>query len=85
MALNPCPECGKLVSSEAEACPQCGRPIKPRVGEPEFRAHIRRVLIGSAILCGVGLPVGIVLENPAVVVLAALGLAVAGWKLSRPA
>ena len=28
MALIKCPDCGKQVSSEAPACPGCGRPIK---------------------------------------------------------
>lgn len=27
MALKKCPDCGKLVSSTAEACPNCGRPM----------------------------------------------------------
>jgi hypothetical protein len=26
MALIPCPECGRQISTEAEACPQCGHP-----------------------------------------------------------
>ena len=29
MSLISCPECGKAVSSEAQACPSCGHPIKP--------------------------------------------------------
>lgn len=28
MALITCPDCGTQVSSEAEACRQCGRPIR---------------------------------------------------------
>jgi hypothetical protein len=28
MALIPCPSCSKNISSEAEACPDCGHPIK---------------------------------------------------------
>jgi RNA polymerase subunit RPABC4/transcription elongation factor Spt4 len=28
MALIPCPSCSKSISSEAEACPDCGHPIK---------------------------------------------------------
>ena len=28
MALIKCPECGKDVSTSAEACPHCGFPIK---------------------------------------------------------
>src|SRR4051794_20883513 len=30
MALLPCPDCGRQVSSEAPSCPQCNRPIAPR-------------------------------------------------------
>src|SRR3954453_2318893 len=26
MALIPCPECGRQISTEAESCPQCGYP-----------------------------------------------------------
>jgi hypothetical protein len=29
MALTDCPECAAKVSSMAEACPQCGKPIRP--------------------------------------------------------
>lgn len=28
MALIPCKECGKEVSSKARTCPHCGRPLK---------------------------------------------------------
>ena len=31
MALIMCPDCGQSVSSEAPACPHCGRPIRPTV------------------------------------------------------
>src|SRR4051812_4563127 len=30
MALLPCPDCGRQVSSEAVSCPQCNRPIAAR-------------------------------------------------------
>jgi hypothetical protein len=30
MALIPCPECGRRISTEAESCPQCGHPNRPR-------------------------------------------------------
>jgi len=33
MALISCPECGREVSSEAPACPQCGYPVAPRLAE----------------------------------------------------
>lgn len=37
MALITCPDCGKKVSSEANACPDCGYPIKNlRVEENDF-------------------------------------------------
>ncbi len=33
MALVPCPDCNNQVSSEAWACPKCGRPIRgPQYG-----------------------------------------------------
>jgi hypothetical protein len=28
--LAPCPDCGRLVSIHAEACPQCGHPFGPK-------------------------------------------------------
>ncbi len=31
MALINCPECGIKLSSKAEACPQCGHPIRRRI------------------------------------------------------
>ena len=83
MALIPCPECGKDISSEAEACPDCGHPIKPRVAEPEFRAYTRRKVIGCMVLCGVGLPIGLVMELPSVWGLSILGFVVGGWQLLR--
>jgi hypothetical protein len=33
MPLLPCPECGREISTAAEACPQCGHPNRP--SEPE--------------------------------------------------
>jgi hypothetical protein len=27
--LVPCPDCGRMVSRHATACPQCGRPLPP--------------------------------------------------------
>ena len=83
MALIPCPECDKRVSSEAEMCPDCGCPIKPSAGEPRFHAYIRRKLIGCMILCGVALPIGLVSDLPGVWGLSILGLIVGGWKLCR--
>src|SRR5262245_17678342 len=31
MPLIPCPECGRQISTAAEACPQCGHPNRPGV------------------------------------------------------
>jgi hypothetical protein len=31
MPLQPCRDCGATVSTEATACPKCGRPIKKGV------------------------------------------------------
>ena len=33
MALINCPECGREVSREATACPQCGYPVADRLGD----------------------------------------------------
>jgi len=33
MALIKCPECGREVSREAAACPQCGYPVASRLGD----------------------------------------------------
>lgn len=30
MALIKCPECGKSISNQAESCPNCGMPMKPK-------------------------------------------------------
>lgn len=30
MALKPCKECGKEISSTAQACPHCGKPLKQK-------------------------------------------------------
>ena len=32
MALIPCPECSRQVSSRAPACPGCGHPLQPGAG-----------------------------------------------------
>jgi hypothetical protein len=34
MALITCPDCGNQVSTDAVACPQCGRPMAPMIVEP---------------------------------------------------
>ncbi len=35
MALTSCPECGRQISTAAEACPQCGHPNHRAAHEPE--------------------------------------------------
>lgn len=34
MALIDCPECGRQISTAAEACPGCGHPNRPAAGVP---------------------------------------------------
>lgn len=34
MALESCPECGKTVSSKADACPHCGARRGPKPHQP---------------------------------------------------
>ena len=34
MALIPCPECGRMVSPNAEECPGCGAPLKELLSRP---------------------------------------------------
>jgi TM2 domain-containing membrane protein YozV len=40
MALVNCPDCGKQVSTEAIACPGCGRPIKAPGARPGISSAI---------------------------------------------
>lgn len=82
MALLPCPECKKEVSSEADACPFCGFPIRQTPAEPQFEAYRRRVLIGSLVLCFAGLAAGIALSNPYVWGLSLAGIVIASRKLA---
>jgi predicted amidophosphoribosyltransferase len=37
MALHDCPECGKSISTHAEACPHCGYPVRRGVVEKPRR------------------------------------------------
>ncbi|WP_198970220.1 zinc ribbon domain-containing protein [Xylophilus sp. ASV27] len=39
MALIPCPECGRQVSTQAVACPACGCPITGRGPAPQPGAN----------------------------------------------
>lgn len=50
--------------------------------EPQFEAFRKRLLIGSLILCGAALPIGLSMHLPHVWVLGLAGVVVAGWKLS---
>lgn len=40
MALMVCPECGKQVSDQAEACPNCGYPIPKYIAEQKKQAEL---------------------------------------------
>ena len=49
MALTPCPECGRQVSSQAEACPGCGHPIRPaEYRVVEVQQNLRGRWVGKA-------------------------------------
>jgi uncharacterized OB-fold protein len=39
MPLLECPDCGKLVSDQAEACPNCGRPVAASA-RPQTQANV---------------------------------------------
>ena len=82
MALINCPECKREVSDAAVSCPSCGYPLWERPAEPQFEAYRRRVLVGSLVICVIGVPVGLALNLPAVWALAILGIVVAGIKLA---
>lgn len=64
MALVTCPDCGNSISSEAPACPHCGRPFKAahKVTLPPPK---RGIGCGGAILIVVGIAVvaGMVMES----------------------
>src|SRR3989442_956394 len=44
MALQPCKECGKEISTEAEKCPQCGRSVE------KDKIPLFPVVLGGALL-----------------------------------
>ena len=57
MPLVTCPDCGKEISSEAETCPFCGRPMDTRIRCPNCKStDIEKISaadkIGSALLFG---------------------------------
>jgi 4-amino-4-deoxy-L-arabinose transferase-like glycosyltransferase len=39
MPLLECPDCGKMVSDQAEACPNCGRPVAA-AARPQIQATV---------------------------------------------
>jgi zinc-ribbon domain len=50
MALIECPECGRAISAEATACPQCGLPLPARVAVQRVVLQAdqkRQKLVGS--------------------------------------
>ncbi len=51
--LHPCPDCGHLVSSLAEACPSCARPLR--------RTAPREGLFLRTMNVGVGLVIAVIL------------------------
>ena len=57
MAMRKCPDCGKLVSSLAEACPDCGRPLRmSRRGNAFNPFHDPVHFIGLLIVLAIMIP-----------------------------
>ena len=56
--LRPCPDCGHAVSSLAEACPSCARPL--RRSAPREGLFLRTMNIGVATIMAVILYIAIV-------------------------
>lgn len=54
MSLIQCPDCGKKISDQAQACPECGRSLKKR------RGCLRYFLIGFAIFMGLGIVINLI-------------------------
>lgn len=53
MALRNCVECGKQVSSDAKSCPECGAPVKKRIGCLKIVGGITIACIALFIICGI--------------------------------
>lgn len=53
MPLQRCHECGKLVSSEATACPNCGAPPRPQIQE-QARNKKRPSILGAGCMAVFG-------------------------------
>ena len=49
MALIKCPECRKEISSEAKACPNCGKPIKQSPKKPWYKIWWIWLIIGLSV------------------------------------
>lgn len=66
MALMPCPECKKRISTRAEACPHCGAPITAEQrakGERLAPPNQRRTILACLGLVGIAI-VGMWLTGP---------------------
>lgn len=56
MALFPCRECGKQISTQAQACPHCGAPLSHSVQTIEQTGkHYKAMKLGAAALFFLGL------------------------------
>jgi len=65
MALTPCPECGREVSSRAPACPSCGYPLQGDRRHPPAQPHGGKNALQSPHLWGrVALVLGAWLVTP---------------------
>jgi hypothetical protein len=48
MAVTTCPDCGREVSTLAEACPQCGHPFTPQQAET-LKTEVSRSAVASLV------------------------------------
>ncbi len=63
MAIIKCPECGKEISSLAESCPHCGRPMKKKTTTHYYNDHVEReynsrsigMMVTAVIIAGLGI------------------------------
>jgi uncharacterized membrane protein YdbT with pleckstrin-like domain len=49
MALLPCPDCGRQVSTEAVSCPQCNRPIAARYSPTGVAAPVAETVVWESV------------------------------------
>lgn len=74
MALINCPECRREFSSEARACPQCGRPghgqsiFTKELGADGVACGVM-IVAGLVIVLFMGMPVGILLAGAGMILL----------------